>query len=400
MEQQSTKTSKTERNPVYLGIVSLLTDVHSEIILALLPTFLAVQLGLPKQLIGLIDGLSEGASSALKLASGWLSDRLGKRKGLVVTGYSFSWLAKTLLSFATLGWQVLTLRFFDRVGKGIRSAPRDALIADSVPAERRAASFGLHRMMDTTGAVIGSLLGFALLTSFKGDFRYRDTFLVAAGLGVLAVLAAFLLVREVPGKAEPKAENHTSTVARAARARAVTQYAAVTGLFAFCDFSYMFFILRAVEMGVPEHFGPLVYAFSNVIYMITPLPAGKLADKIGRKSLLLGAFLGLAAVSLGFALTTGVLWAWVLMGLYGGQKGVSETVSRTIASELGVQKARGTPLGVFHAVQGVAIMASSVLAGTLWDHFGTGQVAFFVSAGAGLVAALLGLVLVPSRRWD
>jgi len=400
LDQQPKATGKTERNPVYLGIVSLLTDVHSEIILALLPTFLAVQLGLPKQLIGLIDGLSEGASSALKLASGWLSDKLGKKKELVVAGYSLSWLAKTLLSFATLGWQVLTLRFFDRVGKGIRSAPRDALIADSVPAERRAASFGLHRMMDTTGAVIGSLLGFALLASFSGQFRYRDTFLVAAGLGVLAVLAAFLLVREVGGKTQPQPEAHTSSVARAERAKAITQYAAVTGVFAFADFSYIFFILRAVEMGVPEHFGPLVYAFSNVIYVLTPLPAGKLADRIGRKSLLIAAFLWLAAVSAGFALTTGVVWAWILMGLYGGQKGVSETVSRTIASELGMKNARGTPLGVFHAVQGVAIMASSLLAGTLWDHFGSGQAAFWASAGAGLLAALLGLVLVPSRRWD
>ncbi len=396
MTEGSDGSARVRKNPFYLGLVSFFTDVHSEVLLALLPTFLASHLGLSKQFIGLIDGLADGAASSLKVLSGWLSDKLGRRKPLVVGGYALSWCSKTALAFATQGWHVLVLRFSDRVGKGVRTAPRDALLADSVESSTRGAAFGLHRMMDTAGAVVGSLAGFLMLGWLKGD--YRATFLWASLAGVAALVALLALAQEVPGKAAPS--RSLDVAETAARHRALFAFAGVTALFALGDFSYMFFVLRAIELGVPEHLGPLAYFASNVVYVFTPVPAGKLADRFGRKSLLVASYCWLALVAAGFALASGAFWGWVLMGLYGGQRGVYQTSARTLASELGVKQARGTPLGIFHAVQGFSVMGASVLAGWLWDRFGSGQVPFAVGALACLLAALAALFWLPGQRLE
>lgn len=371
------------RNVVLLGWVSFFTDLASEIIYPLVPLFLANVLGAEKTLIGLIEGLAESTASLLKLVSGWISDKTGKNKLLVGLGYGISSLSRPLYAFVTGPWQVLGLRFMDRVGKGVRTAPRDVIIAESTPPEHAGRAFGLHRTMDQAGAVIGPGLAVLLLAWFGG--HYQSVFVAAALPGFVAV-ALIGLVKE-----RPKAPDPTATPVRLrwrsfdARFRL---FIVAAGVFALANSSNAFLLLRSQGLGIPEAVVPLAYLLYNLVYVLLSLPAGIVSDRIGRPRVLLAGYLSFALIYLGFGLATEAWHAWVLMAGYGIYSGLTEGVARAWVGDLAPRELRGSAFGVYHFAIGLAALPASLMAGALWDRLGASTV-FLVDAGLALVAIAL-----------
>jgi MFS family permease len=377
------------RNVIVFGLGSFLTDVHSEIVLPLLPLFLTRVLGLPATVLGVIEGVADMTASLLKIVSGRLSDRLGRRKGLIVAGYALSTLAKPFLSASHAGSTVLVIRFADRVGKGIRSAPRDAALADAVPASERGAAFGFHRAMDTAGAVVGTTIAFLLMQGTGGN--YRAIFLWAAIPGVLAVILLAALVRETPrARTEPVAGRHPSLGVPGP----LGIFLGVHGLFCIADFSYAFYLLRAEQLGVAAPLLPMVYLLYNLVYAMLPMPLGRLSDRLGRIPVLVAGY-GFTAVScLAFALAPEGWIVWPLFALYGMRTAFTETIPRALTADLCEPWRRGTGIGAFHFVAGIAAFPASFIAGWLWDTHGA-RAAFLLGAGVALAATLLLLLLAP-----
>lgn len=380
------------RNVIVFGLGSFLTDVHSEIVMPLLPLFVTRVLGLPATALGVIEGVADMTASLLKIASGWLSDRLGRRKGLIVTGYALSTLAKPFLSAAQAGAGVLAIRFADRVGKGIRSSPRDAALADSAPASQRGAVFGFHRAMDTAGAVVGTTIAFLLMRGTGGN--YRAIFLWAAIPGVLAVILLAALVRETPPAAKAPVVGRRRFMGVPGP---LAIFLGVHGLFCVSDFSYAFFLLRAEQLGVATALVPIVYLVYNIVYAMLPVPVGRLSDRWGRIPVLLAGY-GLAAANcLAFMLAPKGWMVWPLFALYGARTAFIETIPRALTADLCEPWRRGTGIGVFHFVVGIAAFPSSFIAGRLWDTWGA-PAAFLLAAGAATTATLLLLLLAPLIR--
>ncbi len=361
--------------------MSFLTDIHSETILALLPQFMANTLGLSKEYIGLIEGVADALASGLKIASGWFSDRIGKRKPVVLAGYVLSTVTKPLLSFATLGWHVLAVRVTDRIGKGVRTSARDALVAESVAPQQRGRAFGFHRAMDTVGAIVGTTLAIVLLGVFAGD--YRRVFWMATVAGLAAVVTIVVGVRE------------TSRAAQAAdRARAGHEYAGslplflvAHALFSAGNFSYAFFLLRAQDVGVRPDLVPYLYLLHNIVYAAVAFPAGALLDRLGVRTAQTLAYLLQCGACLGFALggTPGLMPLW--FALYGVQLGATGATTRATASGLIRTDRRGLGMGVFHACEGVGLLVASVVGGVLWEQLHSGAAPFVFGAAMALVAS-------------
>jgi MFS family permease len=374
---------KLPRNVKVFGAVSFLTDVHSEIVLPLLPLFVTSVLGLPATFLGLIEGIAESTSSFLKIGSGWLSDRLGRRKELILGGYSLSTLAKPLLAFVASGAQVLAIRFFDRVGKGIRTSPRDAAIADAVAEEHRGAAFGFHRAMDTGGAVVGTTIAFLLMRRTGGNFR--EIFLLAAIPGVAAVLILIAFLREGrPARARPAG----AAAPRGPLPAPFVFFLISHGVFSMADFSYAFFLLRAQSMGIAPAVVPLLYLVYNVVYAGFPISFGRLSDRWGRIPVLLVGYGLDALMSLSFALAARAWMMWPLFAFYGLRMAVIDTVPRALASDLCEKGGRGTGIGAFHFMIGIVALPSSYIAGRLWDVLGP-RAPFFFGAALPLAAGVI-----------
>jgi MFS family permease len=373
------------RNVRVFGIASFLTDVHSEIVMPLLPLFVTGVLGLPAAFLGLVEGVAESTASFLKMGSGWASDRLGRRKGLIVSGYAFSAVVKPLLALATTGWHVLGIRFGDRVGKGIRTSPRDAALAEAVPESQRGAAFGFHRAMDTFGAVVGTTIAFVLMVRTEENFR--AIFLWAGIPGILAVLILALFVREKPASKAPGLRPLAKR-GRVAVPRPLIWFLAVHGVFCLADFTYALFLLRAQNLEISPAVVPLVYLVYNVAYASLPIRVGRLSDRWGRIPVLLFGYALAAVTCLGFALADHTWMTWGLFVLYGVRSAVVETIPRALVSDLCEKERRGTGLGVFHFVAGITALPASFVAGTLWDTLGP-EAPFFLAAGLSLLAALL-----------
>jgi len=371
------------RNVIVFGLGSFLTDVHSEIVMPLLPLFVTSVLGLPATALGVIEGVADTTASLLKIASGWASDRLGRRKGLIVAGYAFSTLAKPWLAAAASGAHVLAIRFADRVGKGIRSSPRDAALADAVPESQRGAAFGFHRAMDTAGAVVGTTIAFLLMRGTHGN--YREIFLWAAIPGVLAVILLATLVRETPPRAKEPADGRRHFLGVPGPLRV---FLGVHGLFCVADFSYAFFLLRAEQLGVAAALVPIVYLVYNVVYAMLPVSVGRLSDRWGRIPVLLAGYTLAAVTSAAFVLAPKGWMIWPLFALYGVRTAFIETIPRALAADLCEPWRRGTGIGAFHFMVGIAAFPSSYVAGRLWDAYGA-RASFLFAAAVALVAALL-----------
>ncbi|HEX8177602.1 MAG TPA: MFS transporter [Pyrinomonadaceae bacterium] len=392
------------RNVFAISLVSLLNDASSEIIYPLLPLFLAMTLGASPAAIGVIEGAAESVSSLLKLFAGYFSDRRGHRKGLVVFGYGLANLVRPLLAFATNWFQVLVIRMTDRVGKGIRSAPRDAMIADAVRVEERGLAFGFHRAMDHAGAVIGPLLGYMLLLIFARERNaptaadYSLVFLIAAVPAFFAVLVAAFFVRE------PNVEKAANLNGVAAPVKLslrgfdgnFKRFLVILALFTLSNSSDAFLLLRAREAGVSVATIPLLWAALHASKVLSSLFGGDLSDRVGRKRLIASGWMLYAAVYLCFGFVSSVGMAWVLFLIYGIYFGLAEGAEKALVADLVRPEQRGTAYGLYNLAFGITVFPASLLMGGLWSLRGA-QTAFVVSAGLGAISALLLVTFVQVK---
>ncbi|MBI3973972.1 MAG: MFS transporter [Chloroflexi bacterium] len=375
------------RNVIAAGVVSFFTDVSSEMIVPVLPLFLTLVLGAPVAAIGLIEGIAESTASVLRVFAGWLSDRSGKRKPLMLLGYGVSNLSKPLLAL-TVAWpQVLAIRFADRFGKGIRGAPRDALIADSVDPAIRGRAFGFHRSMDTAGAAVGPLLAAGTLALTAND--PRAVFWLASVPGLLAVLAAWWLVRDRPA---PPKEAPPPRLGFHHLGRPFVLFTAISALFALGNSSDAFLILRAQNVGMAAAIIPLAYFAFNAVYAALAIPAGVLSDKIGRRPLLAAGYAVFAAVYAGFAVAPNALAAGALFVVYGAYYALTDGVARAFVADMVPPALRATAMGTYATTTGVALLPASIVAGALWQEVAPWS-PFVYGAALAATAALLLLVV-------
>ena len=377
-----------------LGFVSLLMDISSEMIHSLLPVFMVTALGVSAFTVGLIEGIAEATALIVKVFSGVLSDYWGRRKPLALLGYGMGALSKPLFALATGAGSVLAARFIDRVGKGIRGAPRDALVAELAPAEARGAAFGLRQALDTVGAFVGPLLAVALMLLWANDFR--AVFWVAVVPGVLAVALLLFGVREPARAAGRKAVNPIRRDNLRRLPRAYWWVVGIGAVFTLARFSEAFLVLRAQQGGLPLAWVPLVLIVMNVVYSLSAYPFGKLSDRVDHGVLLaLGLVVLIAADA---ALATSNHWAWVGLGvaLWGLHLGITQGLLATMVADTAPADLLGTAYGFFNLVSGVALLVASALAGLLWDV--AGAAVTFVAGGVFCGVALLALLATRRGR--
>ena len=409
------------RNVLALTVVSFFTDVSSEMIYPLLPVFLTGVLGASASFVGGIEGAAESTSSILKLVSGWWSDRVQRRKPLVVFGYALASTMRPLVAFARSATEVLVIRLSDRVGKGIRNAPRDALIADSIDPSIRGRAFGFHRAGDHAGGVLGPLIAFALLNWWAVPMR--QIFLLAAIPGAVAVLVTIFGVREVRKRVAGSESRMTGDgwrVAEPPNAEAVTNNAfarpptrdplratrfplpasfwstlGVILLFTLGNSTDAFLLLRATQLGVPVTLAPILWAVLHLVKATASTPGGALSDRIGRKPTLGAGWILYAAVYAGFAVASAPWQAWALFAVYGVFFGLTEGTERALIADIVPAERRGSAYGWYHLAVGLGMFPASLLFGVIWDRAGA-PTAFTVGAALALVAAAALAIVVPS----
>lgn len=369
MENSENLSRKNKNNVWWLSATSFFTDISSEMIFPILPLFLKDVLGASFGLIGLIEGLAEGLGSILKYFSGYLSDKIHKRKGLTLLGYSVSALSKLFFALAQSPMTVLFFRSLDRTGKGVRTSPRDALIAESVDEHERGKYFGIHRASDTAGAIIGTLIAVGLLFYFENDIvdAIRSVLLISFIPAAIGVLLLFFV-------REPKFTEKITSTKKLFQfgkfSRDFKIFLVVAALFGLANYSYSFYILRASDVGVIIAFIPLIYLIYNIFYALSSYPAGSLSDRIGRAPVLIGAFILFAALNLAFAFEADKLSIWFLFALYGLFIGLTDGVFKAFVSDLVSRESQGEGFGMYHTVVGVATLIGNVGAGLIWQTYG------------------------------
>ncbi len=379
------------KRPVFiLGVVSFLTDVSSEMVYPLVPLFLTSVLGAPLAAVGLIEGLAEGAASLFKTVGGWASDRLRMRKPLVFVGYVISAAAKPLLAAAYVWPVVLLIRFGDRTGKGIRTAPRDAFVADVTLPEERGRAFGFHRAADTLGAVVGPAVALALLAIFTDNFRLIFILAVVPAVAGVALIA---FVKERPPAPAPVATARTPWRGLGSE---FYVFLGISLVFALGNSSDAFLLLRAKDVGLSNSEVVLSYMLFNFVYAALAMPAGMVSDRLGRRSLIGGGFAVFAAVYVGFALAGRGAVIWPLFALYGVYMALTEGVVRAFVTDFVSSDRRATALGLYQGAMGAMVLLSSVIAGVLWSVIDP-AVPFFLGGAAALAALALLLVALPRR---
>lgn len=415
-----------DRNVFWAGVSSFFMDVSSEMIYSLVPLFLSSVLGVKKEIIGVIEGIAETTASTLKMVAGWLSDKLGKRKPLMLFGYGISTLSRPLLALANSWGMVLGGRFVDRFGKGVRTAPRDAIVADSSSKKELGRSFGFHRAMDQFGAVLGP--GIAALVLFLRPGGYRTVFWISLLPGVLCVLVIALFIKDrkrrapaparagtggtavevpVPSESAPS-PGRTAGVSNggaverppALRHRLrgpLLAYLVVTGVFALGNSSDVFLILRANDLKVAVALIPILYLVFNLVYASLSIPAGLLADRIGRRTLALLGFVVFAGAYAWMALAKSQAAVWGVFAVYGIYMGFADGNGRALLAEFSTGERRGTAFGAYHMVVGLGALPASVIAGLLYQRVSPAA-PFWLGAGAAALAGVLMLTLVPEPR--
>jgi MFS family permease len=378
------------RNVKALGFVSLLNDAASEMIYPLLPIFLISVLGAGPGALGVIEGIAETTASLLKLFSGWISDKLKKRKFLILIGYSLAAFGRPLISVTIAWWQVAVIRFIDRVGKGVRTSPRDALISLSTPENIRGKSFGFHRAMDHTGAIIGPVVAMVLL---KYGMSLKNIFLWALLPGIITVIIVIFFVREKRVISESKKVDFKLSVL----SRNFKTYLFIIILFTLGNSSDAFLILKAKDTGIPIALIPLLWIVLHFVKMSTSIPGGVWSDKIGRRRVIVTGWMVYALIYLGFGFSSNIWQIWGLFALYGIYFGLTEGVGKAFVSDLVTKEFHGTAFGFYHLAVGIAAFPSSVIFGFIWQRFGSLTAFTYGAALAGFASILL-LSLVREKE--
>lgn len=378
-------------NILIFGLVSFLTDFSSEMIYPLLPVFLTTVLGAGPAFLGVIEGVAESTASLLKLVSGIISDRVGDRKNLVLSGYGISSFARPLIAAATAPLAVLFIRFADRVGKGIRTSPRDALIADSVDPAHRGKAYGFHRSMDHAGAIVGPLAATFLLAS--ATVSLRTVFWLSAIPGVLAVLLIVFKVREVERKKVSSDGNFLLVVPKGR----LRTYIIILFIFTLGNSSDAFLLLKAGQLGVKPAVIPLLWACFHVIKMLASMPFGALSDRLGRRGMIVSGWGVYALTYIGFAFAASELHVWLLFAFYGLFFGLTEGVEKALLVDIAGPGERGVAFGWYNFAIGIGALPASLLFGLIWQAVSP-VAAFAFGATLAIVAATLLLLLIKPIR--
>jgi len=376
-------------NVLVLGIVSMLTDMSSEMIYPILPLFLTA-IGATGLVIGLIEGAAETTSSFLKVISGWHSDRTGRRRNLVLGGYAASSVTKPFLALATSYWHVLGIRIVERVGKGVRSAPRDALIADSTPQEYHGRAFGFHKAMDTAGSILGPTVVLAVLLlvgAAATTDTYRMIFLISAVPALAAVAIGFAFVREKEGEPKKLTGRFFEEVGKLGRPFWLLMM--VVSVFYIGEVSYAFLILRASEESVQTVPVLMMYILFNAVFILSAIPAGDLSDRLGRRPVIIASFTTFVLMAAVMVAADSIVLLSAGFALYGLYKGTSEGVFKAFVTDVVGEGNRGTALGAFHTVVGLVMLPGGIVAGLLWDNVG-----HWATFAYGMITALSALMLL------
>jgi len=386
------------KNVWAVSLTSFFMDISSEMVNNILPLFLANVLGVQPTLIGLIEGVAESTASLLKIFSGWISDRLNSRKWLAVIGYGFSALSKPFYLLASSWGIVAAIRWSDRVGKGIRTAPRDALIADSIKADQRGLAFGLHRAMDTFGALIGIIIAAVVIYSLQGSST-RMTSQTFHTVVLFSLIPAFLAVITLAfGAAEVALLKKDKPELKPWKLGGkFSQFLIIVGVFTLGNSSDAFLILRAQKSGLDVISILAMLAMFNLIYSVVSMPAGSLSDKIGRKKLIIGGWVVYALIYFGFALSSNPSQMFILYALYGIYYGLAYGTANALIADLVPSQSRGTAYGAYNAVVGISALPASLIAGWLWEVVDF-SAPFWFGGGMALIAAVMLLFFkIPNR---
>ncbi|KYO68667.1 MFS transporter [Thermovenabulum gondwanense] len=368
-------------NVIVLGLTSLLTDISTEMVYPLLPIYLTTRLGATPLIVGTIEGIAESIASLLKVFSGYYSDKVKQRKAFAISGYGISTVGKVIL-YLSFSWpMVLTARILDRFGKGIRTAPRDALIAESAKKEELGKAFGLHRAMDTLGAVIGVLTAYILISA--PGINYNKIFLASLIPALLGVMALFF-IRE---KGERGMKSKKLSLEWNKLDNRLKMFLIIMFIFTLGNSSNQFLLLKAKNVGFNDKTVILLYLIYNIVYDILSYPAGIISDKIGRKRMIVMGYLAYGIVYFGFALAKMPVTIWVLFGIYGLYMAFTEGVEKAFISEVAPEQVRGTMIGLHATLVGIGLFPASFLAGMLWNLFGP-SAPFYFGGLMGLLAAI------------
>jgi MFS family permease len=374
-----------------LGMVSLMTDLSSQMIVPILPLYLTSVLHVQVGAVGIIEGIAESTASILKFFSGWISDRFGKRKWLMVGGYGLSNLIKPFFALSSTWGQVLFIRFADRLGKGVRTSPRDAILADTTSKEERGKAFGFRRSMDTLGAAVGPFVAYFILTQWNGDYQTVFWFSAIPGLMATLLLLIFLKDKRNPTKIQSKVKSLPKISFKGLGSR-FFWFTLITMLFTIGNFSDAFLILRAQDVGMTAYFIPLTYFAYNIVASILSTPFGMVSDRLGRRPVLITGYVIFALIYLGFGLVHTVSGIWILFIFYGLYYATTEGIQKSYVADMIPDGHRGVALGTFNALTGIAALPASILAGVLWQSFGA-FTAFSVSSILATISALLMFIL-------
>jgi MFS family permease len=375
-----------------MGLVSLLTDASSEMIIPLLPAFLTVQLGASVAFFGLVEGAAEAVASLLKLLSGAWSDRVQRRFPFVLAGYTLSTMARPLMALCVLPWHVLTMRIADRIGKGLRSAPRDALLAAVTPAEIRGWAFGFHRAMDHAGAILGALFATGLLT---WGLTTREVFAWAAVPGVLAVIAILVGVRDQAGHVAEIKVDKPPLSWRRLDAKLLRYFMALS-LFNLANSSDAFLLLKATNVGIPLALVPMLWIILHLTKAATNLAGGRLSDRIGALPVIRWSWVVYGLVYALFGMASSMWQVWGLFAVYGLYHGLSEGAEKSLIAQLTAPEQRGQAFGIYHGLSGLLALPASLWMGVVWEHLGS-STAFYACAIISLLAAVgLRWVITPT----
>lgn len=391
-----------DANVFFMGLTSFFTDISSELIFTLVPLFLSDVLGATSTIVGLVGGLSDSADSIFRIFSGWFSDKIGKRKALATMGYSISTVAKPFMLLANTWGAVIGVRIGDRIGKGVRSSSRDALIADSVDEKERGRSFGLHRAMDTAGAVVGLIIAAIIVYMIPGDKfhmtreAYHWMVVVAIIPAVLAVLVILTLVRERKKVASAAQASTGKPVGLTPFSNQFKLFLVIIGLFTLGNSSDFFLILEAQRVKTPLLQVVLMLVLFNLTYALLSTPMGVLSDKIGRKRVITAGWLIYGLVYIGFALS-GIIWQiWALFAVYGVYYAICDGAAKAFVADLVPANRRGTAYGIYNGVVGLVALPASLIAGVLWGNIAPAA-AFYFGAGLALLA-MVGLLFIIKEK--
>jgi MFS family permease len=373
------------KNIVVLSITSFFTDISSEMLYPIIPIFLTSVLGAPMAIVGLIEGIAESTASLMKAFSGWFSDRLKRRQPFVTLGYFLSSIGKLMLFFAYTWPIVLVSRFIDRFGKGVRTSPRDAMLADSVPVEYRGKAFGFHRAADTLGACLGPLL--ALLFLFMLKENLRQVFLIAFIPAILSVIILLLFLKE-----KPKTDFPSPAWSAPAWKSVITphfkKFLLISSIFAIGNSSDAFLIIRSKDIGLSIPIVILAYVIYNISYSALSFPFGILSDKIDRKWVIIGGFAVFAIVYFGFGLYINHITVWILFGVYGFYMAMTDGVGKAYISDMVRSESRATAIGLYYCVTGILTLFASLIAGLLWTYVAKEAPFIYGAIVAGISAIL------------